>query len=503
MTARRSTARIHQQKILLALSIYCMFSFTAFAQTTSDLPRPQYHFTPEKGWMNDPNGLVYQDGVYHLFYQYYPDSTVWGPMHWGHATSIDLMTWEYKPIALFPDSLGWIFSGSAVIDATNTAGFGRNAMVAIFTYHNDAIWKSGRKNTESQGLAYSTDNGETWTKYAGNPVLNNNGEQDFRDPKVFWNNSIRKWNMVLAVGDRIRIFSSPDLKSWQFESDFKPEETGPALGVWECPDLFPLTVKGTGEKKWVMIINHGDKTPNGGSGTRYFIGDFDGHKFREAQESKWLDVGTDFYAGVTYSNAPGNKRILLAWMSNWQYAQEVPTIEWRSTMTFPRELELIKDGFSYTITQKWASTIESRQTVMRTEAATNSAEIGGNIIPHHRLTFEIDDAEEAYCEVSNYLGEKFTITISGTTITVNRNESGNLDHYRSFVVEIAAALPGERVKKLDILFDESSAEILVNDGKLSLTTIYFPSIDFNTLKLGSDIEHAIKNITIYSITPTM
>jgi len=237
--------------------------------------RLQFHFTPPSKWMNDPNGLVYLNGKYHLFYQYYPDGIVWGPMHWGHAVSSDLLHWEHLPIALYPDKLGWIFSGSTVIDKNNTAGFGKNAMVAIFTYHNDEIWKAGNKNTESQGIAYSLDEGKTWTKYKENPVLNNSGEQDFRDPKVFWNEAIQKWNMVLAVGDKIKIWSSANLKQWQFESDFKPQNDLNDMGVWECPDLFPMKLP-SGETKWVMIVNHGDKAPNGGSGTRYFVGNFDG-----------------------------------------------------------------------------------------------------------------------------------------------------------------------------------------------------------------------------------
>ena len=210
--------------------------------------RPQFHFTPAAHWMNDPNGLIYLNGKYHLFYQCYPEATVWGPMHWGHAVSTDLLHWKHLPIALYPDQLGWIFSGSAVIDTENTAGFGKNAMVAIYTYHNDEIWQHGDKKPQSQGIAYSLDEGTTWTKYEQNPVLKHSGEQDFRDPKVFWHKESSKWIMTLATGDRIKLYSSTNLKNWQFESQFKPEEKED-LGVWECPDLFPLTIDG--EEVWV------------------------------------------------------------------------------------------------------------------------------------------------------------------------------------------------------------------------------------------------------------
>ena len=229
---------------------------TIYAQNYDEIYRPQFHFTPPAHWMNDPNGLVYFNGKFHLFYQYYPEATVWGPMHWGHAVSYDLMHWEQLPIALYPDALGWIFSGSALIDTQNTAGFGKNAMIAIFTYHNGEIWKSGKKNTESQGIAYSLDEGKTWVKYDKNPVLNDSGEQDFRDPKVFWNPSTQLWNMVLAVGDHIRIFSSPNLKEWKKESDFKPNIDFKDLGVWECPDLIRVPVVGEPDKKkWVLLVS--------------------------------------------------------------------------------------------------------------------------------------------------------------------------------------------------------------------------------------------------------
>ncbi|MEL6917014.1 MAG: glycoside hydrolase family 32 protein, partial [Bacteroidota bacterium] len=274
--------------------------------------RPQYHFSPQEKWMNDPNGLVYNQGCYHLFYQYYPDDIVWGPMHWGHAVSTDMVHWKHKPIALFPDRNGYIFSGSAVLDSANTSGLGTldNApLVAIFTYHDMAGEEAGRKDYQTQGIAFSLDNGDTWTKYKGNPVIGNDGMKDFRDPKVFWDDANDQWVMLLVAGDHLQIWNSDNLIDWQKRSEFGKKQ-GAHGGVWECPDLFPLKVKGTNEEKWVLLISINPGAPNGGSGTQYFIGDFDGETFTSDQkENRWLDWGTDNYAGVTYNNVPNNERI--------------------------------------------------------------------------------------------------------------------------------------------------------------------------------------------------
>ncbi len=309
--------------------------------------RPQFHFSPAKMWMNDPNGMVYHKGEYHLFYQHYPDSTVWGPMHWGHAVSKDMIHWEHLPIALYPDSLGWIFSGSAVVDVNNTSGLGSKEnppMVAIFTYHSDP--KAKRKDFQTQGMAYSTDNGRTWTKYKENPVLPNPGIADFRDPKVSWHEASKQWVMILAVADHVELYGSKNLKNWSKLSEFGKTH-GAHGGVWECPDLFPLPIDG--KQKWVLLLSINPGGIHGGSATQYFIGNFDGKKFTSDNPPKttlWLDYGKDNYAGVTWSNIPAadGRRLFLGWMSNWQYANQVPTSPWRSAMTLPRELSLRKTG---------------------------------------------------------------------------------------------------------------------------------------------------------------
>lgn len=313
--------------------------------------RPQIHFSPKEKWMNDPNGMVYLNGNYHLFFQYHPGSTIWGPMHWGHAISKDLIHWDEQPIALYPDSLGTIFSGSAVLDFNNTSGFGKDGkipLIAIFTHHDTIGAKARTNNYQSQSIAYSLDEGKTWTKYANNPVVKNPGIRDFRDPKVMWYEDGKKWVMTLATKDRVTFYSSKNLKEWTKESEFG-ETVGAHGGVWECPDLFPLKYKG--DNVWVLMVSINPGGPNKGSATQYFTGKFDGKNFTPFQtDTRWIDYGTDNYAGVTWSNTR-DRKIFLGWMSNWQYARVVPTEKWRSAMTVPRDLNLEKIGDKYFVSK--------------------------------------------------------------------------------------------------------------------------------------------------------
>ena len=294
---------------IISVMFYLSCGSAQKQQEYNEPHRPQIHFSPKEKWMNDPNGMVYHNGTYHLFYQYYPDSTVWGPMHWGHATSNDLVHWQHQPVALYPDSLGYIFSGSAVVDSNNTSGFGKDGkapLVAIFTHHDPKGEKNGTATFQNQSIAYSVDEGKTWVKYANNPVVKNPGIRDFRDPKVSWYEAGKKWIMTLATLDHITFFSSPNLKDWTKESEFG-KEVGAHGGVWECPDLFPLDYNG--QKIWILVVNINPGGPNGGSATQYFTGGFDGNKFIPYQtDTRWLDYGPDEYAGITWSNT-GSKKI--------------------------------------------------------------------------------------------------------------------------------------------------------------------------------------------------
>jgi len=340
----------------LPIVFLVLLSGVVRAQTTvpgaapyHELYRPGFHFSPRVNWTNDPNGLVRFDGVYHLFFQYYPNDIVWGPMHWGHATSRDLVHWQEQPIALYPDSLGYIFSGSAVVDSSNSSGFGVSRqipLVAVFTHHDPVGEKLHRNDFQNQSLAYSLDKGMTWTKYAGNPVLKNPGLTDFRDPSVSWYAKGKKWVMALATRDRVTFYSSVNLRDWTKESEFGVG-VGAHGGVWECPNLFPLTRMEHEHEKtyWVLLVSSNPGGPNFGSATQYFIGQWDGHVFKPMDTvTRWIDYGPDDYAGVTYNNT-GRRRIFLGWMSNWIYADRLPESSWRGQMTIPRNL-FLEDGAS-------------------------------------------------------------------------------------------------------------------------------------------------------------
>ncbi|MDQ3250007.1 MAG: glycoside hydrolase family 32 protein, partial [Chloroflexota bacterium] len=303
-----------------------------------ELFRPLFHFSPPANWLNDPNGLVYYAGEYHLFYQYHPHSAVWGPMHWGHAVSRDLVQWQHLPIALYPDELGMIFSGSAVIDWQNTAGFGKEAMIALFTHD--------RPDGQRQSLAYSTDQGRTWTKYAGNPLIDTPpAEKDFRDPKVIWyaeSEVAGHWVMLLAVGDSIWFYTSPTLLDWTFVGEFGSGH-GAHDGVWETPELFKLPVDDGPELRWVLAVGVGEGATIDRLGTQYFVGAFDGATFTNENApglELWADYGTDFYAAQAWNDAPDQRQVWLAWLNNWRYARTVPTAPWRGVMSLPRAVSL-------------------------------------------------------------------------------------------------------------------------------------------------------------------
>lgn len=472
-------------------------------QAYQETYRPQFHFSPQEKWMNDPNGLVYNEGIYHLFYQYYPNDIVWGPMHWGHATSEDMVHWQHKPIALYPDEHGLIFSGSAVVDKNNTSGFGeegKTPLVAIYTYHLMEGEKAGRNDFQTQGIAYSLDNGDTWVKYEGNPVIGNEDIRDFRDPKVFWHEESESWILALVAGDHAKFYKSVNLKDWNHISDFCKEE-GAHGGVWECPDLFPLKVDGTGEVKWVLIISINPGAPNGGSGTQYFIGDFDGTTFTTNQkETKWLDWGTDNYAGVTYNNTPNNERIFIGWMSNWTYARDTPTEKWRSAMTVPRNLTLTKIADDYVLKNYPLESIE--------ELVVSGEEQTLKIASKTKLTLENKNLHQAQIsfttsskDFSLKLGnglEEYVLLIFDTDnkqIVLDRTKSGKTNFQEDFgktaqKMPIDNLLDGEFEVK--ILMDWSSMELFVNKGQHVMTSQLFPTENYTNLTIENTSESEIE-----------
>ena len=456
--------------------------------------RPQFHFSPPTHWMNDPNGLVYHQGVYHLFYQYYPEDIVWGPMHWGHAISKDMITWEHKPIALYPDDLGLIFSGSAVVDVTNSSGFGTEEnppLVAIFTYHLMAGEKAGRKDFQTQGIAYSLDNGDTWVKYAGNPVIGNKDIKDFRDPKVFWHEDSNQWILTLVAGDHAKFYRSSNLKDWELISEFGIDK-GDHGGVWECPDLFKLKVEGTNEEKWVLLVSINPGAPNGGSGTQYFVGDFDGTSFTTEQtESKWIDLGRDNYAGVTYNNAPNNERIFIGWMSNWDYARTKPTEVWRSAMTLPRIISLHKDDSGY-FTKNYPlsqlSTISSEEYAQETISLETPFELSDDNFNASEISFQTNLSEPLQLTFSNNLGEKvvFKMDPVNSELSFDRTQSGLTNFDEKFAPSIQKQnylVKNENVE-VRVILDASSVEIFVANGRYVFTNQIFPETPYTNLTIS-------------------
>ncbi|MCY8995680.1 GH32 C-terminal domain-containing protein [Bacillus inaquosorum] len=475
--------------------------------------RPQYHFTPEANWMNDPNGMVYYAGEYHLFYQYHPYGMQWGPMHWGHAVSKDLVTWKHLPVALYPDEKGTIFSGSAVVDRNNTSGFQtgeEKPLVAIYT--------QDREGHQVQSIAYSNDKGRTWTKYAGNPVIPNPGKKDFRDPKIFWYEKENKWVMLLAAGDRILIYTSKNLKEWTYASEFGQGQ-GSHGGVWECPDLFELPVDGNpNQKKWVMQVSIGNGAVSGGSGMQYFVGDFDGTHFKNENPSDkvlWTDYGKDFYAAVSWSDIPSSdgRRLWLGWMSNWQYANDVPTSPWRSAASIPRELKLKTLTGGVRIVQ---TPVKELQTIRGTSKKWKNQTISP--ASQNVLAGLSGDAYELHAEfqVSPGSAPEFGFKVrtgenqftkvgydrKNTKLFVDRSESGNVTFNPTFNtgIQTAPLKPVNGTIKMRIFVDRSSVEVFGNDGQQVITDIILPDRSSKGLELYAvNGGVKLKSLTIYPL----
>ena len=437
--------------------------------------RPIYHHTPAYGWMNDPNGMFYKDGVWNLYFQHNPYGSQWENMTWGHSTSTDLVHWKYEGDAVEPDALGTVFSGSAVVDMENTSGFGKGAVIALYT-------SAGESQTQS--LVYSTDNGKTFHKFEGNPVITSN-VPDFRDPHMFWNEDIKKWNMILAAGQHMEIYSSDNLKDWKLESSFG-EKYGNHGGVWECPDLMKLKVRGTDKEKWMLICNINPGGPSGGSATQYFVGDFDGHKFTcdsKPEVTKWMDYGKDHYATVTFDNAPEGRHVAIAWMSNWQYANQVPTQQYRSGNSIPRDLGL----FEYK-GETYCSVVPSPEmTAARSKKAgkklTESCEMVVNLKGNATITLSNDKGEKV---VMNY-------DAKAETFSMDRTKSGKMDFSKDFAAVTKAPTYGN-ISQLRIFIDKSSIEALDADGKMSMTNLVFPSKPYNKVTVKGKGKYQIYDI---------
>lgn len=525
-----------------ALALNLLKLSDTFDTTNTDYYRPSYHFTPLYGWMNDPNGMVYKNGEYHLYFQYNPYGSKWGNMHWGHAVSKDLVHWEHLDPAIARDPVGHIFSGSSVIDKKNTAGFGKNAIIAIYT--NNSV-----NHDEVQCLAYSNDNGRTFTKYEGNPVLTPfDGLKDFRDPKVFWYEKGKCWYMIVSADKEMRLYKSKNLKKWNYVSAF-----GKGIGQqpcqYECPDFFQLPVNGDKKKmKWVMTMNINPGCWFGGSATEYFVGDFDGKKFTcpDANEVKWLDWGKDHYATVTFSNT-GDRVLGITWMSNWQYANLTPFKQNRGANGLPRELKLYEKNGKYYISEDVAPEVYAlrKDTKNVADASVSDEKMLAGVAANMEGAFEIEadvtpDANGiAGIEISNNKRERTMIyfDMKQGKVVMDRTESGltdfgkqavphdielawdkqraaegkeparianSINYKNDFALATWAPLSlcedGKKTYHVDVFVDKSSVELFVDGGRIAMTNLVFPVAPYENVKLYTQGGKAeFKNLKVHKL----
>ena len=433
--------------------------------------RPIYHHTPAYGWMNDPNGMFYKDGVWHLYYQYNPYGSQWENMTWAHSTSTDLMHWENQGEVIQPDALGTIFSGNSVVDKENTAGFGKDVVIAFYT---------SAGNAQTQSIAYSTDNGMSFKKYANNPIITSD-VPDFRDPKVFWNDDLNQWNLILASGQQMNIYSSKNLKDWKYESCFG-EGYGNHGGVWECPDLLKIG------DKWVLICNINPGGPFGGSATQYFVGTFDGHKFTcesKPEVTKWMDYGKDHYATVSFSNAPNGRIVVLPWMSNWQYANQVPTQQFRSANGLPRDVSL----YNYN-GEEYVSVKPSPEVLNAFEQKASGR------FPMASYLEVTNIKSNASIVLSNDKDEYVTMVYDGKngTFSMDRTQSGLTEFHNDFKSKTIAPTNGTIIG-MQIFVDRCSIEAFDIDGKVAMSNLVFPSKPYDKIVAkGCKVKvHALKD----------
>lgn len=477
-----------------------------FDSSNRETYRPVYHHTPVYGWMNDPNGMFYKDGVYHLYFQYNPYGSMWGNMTWGHSTSTDLTHWTYEGTAIVPDAWGAIFSGSCVVDKDNTAGFGKGAVVAFYTSAKSTPWG----DIQSQSMAYSLDNGKTFIKYEHNPILTST-ERDFRDPKVFWYAPGKHWVMMLAVGQEMQIYSSDNLKEWKKESSFGAMQ-GAHGGVWECPDLVEVAVEGSKEKKWVLICNLNPGGPFGGSAAQYFVGSFDGKKFvnESPTQTKWLDWGKDNYATVTWSNAPAGRCIALGWMSNWQYANNVPTTQYRSANTLARDLTLYRVGGELYLKSKPSPEIKKARAE---EKKIPTFEVKGNyevasLLADNKGAYEIEmtienkGTSKIDFSLMNEKGEKVAMyyDVVRKQFVMDRSASGIVGFSRDFPAVTVAPVRNTDQIHLRLFIDRSSVEAFGEEGEYVMTNLVFPAEPYNRMVFSSDKgSYIVKSMNVYRL----
>lgn len=465
--------------ILAMLVVACASKKEQVAeQRYSEQYRPQIHFSPAKNWTNDPNGLVYHEGEYHLFFQYNPYGDTWGHMSWGHAVSKDLMHWEELPLAIeeYLDAATgdstMIFSGTVVIDKENTAGFGANAMIAIYTSH---VHKNNEAVVQHQSLAYSTDKGRTWKRYEKNPILDIQ-RKDFRDPKVFWLESQQKWVMALVVPDlyKVQFYSSTNLKEWKLMSEFG--NAGDRQRIWECPDLYELPIENDPEKtKWVLSLSGSHPQGKDFVGMQYFIGTFDGNTFKADDDStRYLDFGKDFYAGIVFNNL--SKKIMLGWVNNWTYGNQIPTSPWRGAFSIPRELSLKERAGQFELRQRPIDVSSLRESELKSFTDIN------NTI---EMELQIDSAAHSGIKVTDNTGKELIVGVNNGRVYIDRSQSqGTVFHPQFASIESAPLQSGKT--KLKIFVDQSIIEVFVNEGEVAMCEqFYLPNQKYSITAFGN------------------
>lgn len=501
-----------------------------FDTSNTDYYRPIYHHTPLYGWMNDPNGMVYKDGEYHLYFQYNPYGSKWGNMHWGHSVSTDLVHWNHLKPAIARDTLGHIFSGSTVVDKDNTAGYGANAMIALYTSASD-------EHGQIQCMAYSTDDGRTYTKYEKNPVLTPfDGLKDFRDPKVFWYEPDKKWVMIVSADKEMRFYTSQNLKDWEYMSAFG-KGYGAQPNQFECPDFIQLPVDGNKNKmKWVMLVNINPGCMFGGSATEYFVGDFDGKTFTcdtKPEVAKWLDYGKDHYAAVCISNT-GERIISIPWMSNWQYANVTPIRQYRGANGLPRELSLYtKDGQVYVA----ANVVKEVEALRKDTRSFDPIAVKGEykldeIVPQTDGAYELEmditpnASGVAGFDLMNAKGEiaKIYLDMKSRKLVMDRTASGLVafgdksephaketdDHRKTMSINYQndfalgtwapLSLCEGKTYHLNVFVDKCSVEIFVDSGRIAMTNLVFPTEPYNTLRFYTEGGEAqVSNLKVYKL----
>ncbi len=458
--------------------------------------RPQFHFSPPAWWMNDPNGLVWYEGEYHLFYQHCPECMNWGPTYWGHAVSPDLVHWQHLPVALRPDDIGSIWSGGAVFDRGNSSGLlPEGPLVAIFSYED-----------QSQGIAWSADRGRSWTMYGGNPVIPT-PNTDFRDPKVFWYEPDRVWAMAIAKGRFVEFYRSPDLINWTMSGEFGGTH-GSVSTIWEVPDLFPLEIDGV--ERWVLLVSAGGGP--GGLGVQYFIGDFDGQTFineNSPQTTLWLDFGPDNYAGTTWNDTPDGARVYIGWMNNWSYAGDVPTSTWRGAMTLPRELRLVHSSDGIRLGQQPVASLRALRgpawqlpAQMIRPGENLLAGVGGRTL-EIIADIEVADADAVGLRVLKGENEatELRYNVERGSLFLNRFGAGEDDFNSNFALAYEAPLPLDEGRlSLHVFVDHSSVEVFANDGKAVISGRVFPGEGSDGLELfGIGGEAHLHSLTVWPL----